>query len=371
MAASILISDDARQDHAAKIRAIASRRLGYRPALDGIRGIAILVVMAHHAYLPFAKGGQTGVDIFFVLSGFLITILLLEEWNLKAAISLKRFYFRRALRLLPALLAFLVVVEGYSLFRLHGEYFWKVQKAVLAIVFYCSNWMRVFNLDSMGPLAHTWSLSVEEQFYLLWPPLLLFFLARIRKKQIVVFLAFAVMAVVLHRYLLWSREGSWERIYNGTDTHLDGLLIGCIAAFLFASGSLKNKHLQQSIKYLCLPAILFLAVVIVKPLPKPVMCTYGWTTIQIAILVLLLRPLMSDKGLLREALEFRPLVWVGRISYGLYLWHLPIFSHLGTLKVQTSVRIVVMFMAAIAVTTLSYYLVERPFLKFKSRLRTS
>lgn len=369
MAASIFICTDTNQDYLGEIRAIQSSRLGYRPALDGARGIAILVVMAHHAYLPFAKGGQTGVDIFFVLSGFLITSLLLEEWNLKATISLKRFYFRRALRLLPALLAFLVVVEGYSLFRLHGDYFWKVQKAVLAVLFYSSNWMRVFNLDSMGPLAHTWSLSVEEQFYLLWPPVLLFFLARIRKKQIVMFLTFAVMTVALHRYLLWSKEGSWERIYNGTDTHLDGLLIGCIAAFLFAAGSLRNKHLQQSIKYLCLPAIVFLALVIDKPLPKQVMCTYGWTAIQIAIVVLLLRPLMSDRGLLRGALEFRPLVWVGRISYGLYLWHLPIFSQLGSLKVQTSIRIIVMFMAAIAVTSLSYYLLERPFLRFKSRLR--
>src|SRR5262249_40120198 len=176
-------------------RAKAKPELGYKPSLDGVRAFAVLVVMAWHADIRLFRGGNVGVDVFFVLSGFLITTLLIEEWNRSFQINLKYFYARRALRLLPALLGLLIFLEAVALIRLHGSYFWTVQKSIVAALFYCANWMRVADNASMGPIPHTWSLSVEEQFYFLWPPILLLLLPRVRKNHIIILLLLIISLV--------------------------------------------------------------------------------------------------------------------------------------------------------------------------------
>ena len=155
---------------------VAGFRLGYRPSLDGLRGVAVLVVMAHHAYVPFFRGGGVGVDIFFVLSGFLITSLLLEEWRRTQDISLRGFYIRRGLRLLPALFMLLLVLQAYALLRMRGDAFWEMEKAIGAVLGYFGNWVAALGLYDMRVLSHTWSLSIEEQFYFLWPIILLLML---------------------------------------------------------------------------------------------------------------------------------------------------------------------------------------------------
>src|SRR5437764_8189485 len=143
-------------------------KLTYRPALDGLRGVAIIGVFAHHARVPFLAGGFIGVDVFFVLSGFLITALLLQEAEETRRISLRAFYIRRALRLLPALAvllgALLLVPRAFGMMRTDAA----LVSTVSAL--YASNWVRAFGVLDLEVVSHTWSLSIEEQFYLLWPP---------------------------------------------------------------------------------------------------------------------------------------------------------------------------------------------------------
>src|SRR5262249_38292598 len=146
--------------------------LGYRPSLDGFRAVAIIAVMGFHDGVSFAAGGSLGVDMFFVLSGFLITSLLIEEWAKNDSISLTRFYARRALRLLPALVVMLACYEIYALVRLHGAELRATELHILAALLYSANWVRALaGPNAMGDaIPHTWSLAVEEQFYFLWPP---------------------------------------------------------------------------------------------------------------------------------------------------------------------------------------------------------
>lgn len=152
-------------------------RLSYRPELDGLRGISILLVFVHHFYHPVLPGGFLGVDIFFVLSGFLITSLLLQEWDSKGSINLRDFYIRRALRLMPALLALVLVLGVFAAFFLSGDGALLTYQGIWLTLSYVSNWLYAFHYVSPNnPLGITWSLAIEEQFYLLWPVILRFVL---------------------------------------------------------------------------------------------------------------------------------------------------------------------------------------------------
>jgi hypothetical protein len=214
----------------------AVKRLGYAPALDGLRGVAIALVMLHHAdVLP---GGYIGVDVFFVLSGFLITTLLLEERAAQGRISLRGFYRRRARRILPALitllLGYLVVVAlaGGSGIR-----------AVALGGFFTGNAVQAFaNPNPLAQnglgLAHLWSLAEEEQFYLLWPVVLIL-LARTRR--LIPALATILAVALVWRGVLAAEGASFYRIYYGPDTHADGLLAGALLAALRWRGSLRPR----------------------------------------------------------------------------------------------------------------------------------
>jgi peptidoglycan/LPS O-acetylase OafA/YrhL len=345
-------------------------RLGHRPALDGVRAFAVLMVMAHHAYIPFFQGGSIGVDIFFVLSGFLITSLLLEEWNKTAAISFKKFYLRRALRLLPALFVLLLAIEGYAVFALKGPRLWEMQKAILAVLFYVSNWFSIFQPNGLGPLSHAWSLSIEEQFYLLWPPLLfVLLLLRLRMSRMVAFLAALCVVASIHRAFLWTGPESTWRIYNGLDTRIDELLAGCALAAAFAAGWMRFKPLQQLVRFTYLPCVVLILYLVAWPLPAHIMFRAGWPLIEICLVITFFRLVAWDRTALHRLLEFVPLVWIGRVSYGLYLWHFPIFEKVGGWRSLGALRIPAAFALTFAVATLSFYLVETPFLRLKSKFQ--
>lgn len=312
----------------------------YRPELDGLRGIAVLVVLAAHAGVPGIRGeggGGAGVTLFFVLSGFLITSLIVAERERDGRVNLPAFYVRRGLRLLPALFALVfVVIIAY------GFGLWVASPpdglAIAAVVGYVGNWASVAGLQ-LGVLAHTWSLAVEEQFYLLWPALLLLGL-RLggRRRTAVAILAISIM-VTPWRMILWS-DGAFDRVLNGTDTHADALLIGCAIALL-------NVRLPSRIGLLGALAIVGLGI--------------AWrASAEVYFLPLAAIAAAIAVAGCPEVLGWRPLAYVGRISYGLYLWHyLFIWSGL-----PWPVVIFISFVTAVV----SFQVIERPFLRLKDRL---
>ena len=351
---------------------LPSFHLGYRPALDGVRACAVLMVMAHHTYLPYFRGGSLGVDVFFVLSGFLISSLLLGEWNKTGTISFRKFYLRRALRLLPALFLFLISVEAFTLVMRRGPHFLDIQKAILAVLFYVSNWFNILRPDSLGPLSHAWSLSIEEQFYFLWPPLLLVLLRfRLRIPRLVAVIIFLCGAVAIHRALLWTGDASGWRIYNGLDTRIDELLAGCALAAAFMAGWGERKPLQSFVRFSYWPAIAFILYLVAKPLPAGIMYRFGWPVVELCLAVILYRLVAWKATPLHRWLQSKPLVWIGRISYGLYLWHYPIFERAGSWKSLGVLAIPTAWLLTFALATLSFYLVETPFLRLKSQFEGS
>src|ERR1700732_2735956 len=198
---------------------------GYEPALDGIRAIAVLMVMMGHLNLVYAGG--LGVDIFFVLSGYLITAILIAEFAANGRISLKKFYARRALRILPAVILLLVVLNVFAAVSQSGEQAAKFRWDSLGALFYIANWLRAFGRD-LGIIGHLWSLSIEEQFYFFWPITLAFLLSRkLSANQILLIIALAVTFVNLDRVYLYQGLQSFNRIYNGLDSRADALLVGC------------------------------------------------------------------------------------------------------------------------------------------------
>jgi len=207
-----------------------SFRLGYRPALDGFRGVSILAVMLYNTGI--LTGGFLGVDMFFVLSGFLITSLLLDELASTGHVSFRAFYVRRALRLLPAL-APLVVIAGGAMIV------WDPSLGtvgfVLSVIFYTANWAIVYGLPQ-GLLGHAWSLAIEEQFYAIWPPLLLLLVRMVRRRWALLLIVVAAVGLaVAYRFTIMSTPTRMARIYVGLDAHADPVLVGCALGIFCAS----------------------------------------------------------------------------------------------------------------------------------------
>ena len=343
--------------------------LGYRKSLDGARGLAILYVLLSHVQnLPF-QGGFIGVDLFFVLSGFLITTLLLEEHRATGDLRLRSFYARRALRLLPALLVVLAVIAGLSAALQPAEEAAGVRRSVLIALFYSSNWFMAWKAFPTPDLTPTWSLSVEEQFYLVWPLLLLCLLRmKASTKSIAVLAAAGMLMSAAWRAVLWRWTGSFERAFFGSDAHADGLLAGALAALLIAARGAPSPAGVRALNWaghLTLGALL-------------VYLPFGWpadsSALQGGILALnlgmasLVACLVFSPGpLLRGLFESAPLVWLGRISYGVYLWHI-VLGFAGKLPGwRWYLPWPVSMALTVGVAALSYVALERPLLRLKRR----
>jgi peptidoglycan/LPS O-acetylase OafA/YrhL len=326
--------------------------------------------MAFHAYVPGFSGGALGVDVFFVLSGFLITSILLEEWRRDSDVSLRNFYLRRAFRLLPALAALLLVIQLHSLTVFRGTRFWDTEKAIAAVLCYVANWVRALNLFPLGTLAHAWSLSIEEQFYLLFPLILLFLLRRkIGRSWLFTGLLAAVVLLSVHRVLLWAGPTSEERIFNGSDTRFDELLTGCAAAVGLESGLFAGPRTRMVLHYALVPAILTIGTMIVHPPRVELLYKFGWPAIEFSVASIVLWLVLSADTPLHKILELPAAVWIGRISYGLYLWHVPIISRVGGWsRTLGPLTVPVGFGLSFGAATVSYYCLELRFLKMKARL---
>lgn len=349
-------------------------QLSYQPTLDGLRGVAILAVMAFNGHFLGMRGGFVGVDIFFVLSGFLITSLLLQGCQQSSEMGLKNFYIRRALRLLPALFVLMLFCVAYALIIQPTDKATITLKGVLYTLFYVANWAQVPPYGAIGALSHAWSLSVEEQFYILWP-LLLLVLNRIKSKSVVLAILLSLIAVsVAISVWLWQAQVPYLRIYFGSDTRAHELLIGCVAALLVSWGVFQNAirfrgafHVATAISVVGIVISLFL-------LRHNTAFVYngGFTLISVATAILILDILLFP-SLLSRGFEFTPLVWIGRISYGLYLWHFPIIGASQRILEERVPPFVYQFIGVtltFLVATASYYFLEKPFLKLKRRLST-
>lgn len=342
---------------------LASRNftLGYNPALDGLRGVAILLVVLSHAHVPLFDGAFLGVDVFFVLSGFLITSLLLLERQAHGRIGYARFYWRRFLRLMPALALFL------GTYCLVAPLIWPglddVYQDALASLAYLADYGIAF-FDSPGTLLHMWSLSVEEHFYLVWPPLLMLLVRFSPPTKVWRPIALLYLLSWLWR-LLWVAHGQqFYEIFFRFDTRASGLLAGSLLAALVHERPAFLQWLHQR-----LPRAMWL------PLAVPLLMALGWdnqgamvwgiTVVELATMVLLVAA-QQRSGLVYEMLSAPTLVKLGTLSYGVYLWHYPVVRYL---RADFSWPVVVILTLAIstALAALSFHTIERWALRYRDR----
>ena len=343
-------------------------RLGYIPALNGLRGLAILAVVAYHGGVHVVSSGMLGVDLFFVISGFLITALLVREFDQSLQIRLPKFYARRILRLLPALVIACTVYTGVACTIDPSHYIRHLQDAGIALV-YAGNWARAFGLDRPDWLGHTWSLAIEEQYYLIWPLLLLFFLRKSWSRQRLALIVGGIgVASWCWRSVYLFIGASQVRVYNGLDTRLDGLMIGSALAILFSKTTPTAVALFIKANACTGPlaAAVFFALCLMFRLDSNNLYYFGFGLANIMAAVMIMNILVHPQEIFAKVLSWKPLVWVGDRSYGIYLWHL--------LIIRLSMKFHVTYFSLVLLLTfcvaeLSYRWIELPALRLKQRIR--
>jgi peptidoglycan/LPS O-acetylase OafA/YrhL len=355
-------------------------RLPHRRALDGVRGVAVVGVLLFHAGL--LEGGYLGVDLFFVLSGYLITSLLLAEVGSTGSIGLLGFWARRARRLLPALFLVLAFVGLYAAVIADAGELERIRADAFATLAYVANWRFVFGgfdyfalFTAPSPLNHTWSLAIEEQFYLVWPLVVLGVIrwGHLRGRggmpasgaapRRVFFVSVALAAMSAAVALgLWFRTENATRVYYGTDTRAASILFGAaLGAFLMWRGQARSARMQAMIGVAGLLGAVVLAAAWSR-LAGVNLYRGGLLACGLAGTAVIAAAAHPRPGLLGRALSFAPFVGLGLISYGLYLWHWPIFLWLDADRVGLdgwalfAVRMAVTLPIAIA----SFLLVEQP-----------
>ncbi len=354
----------------------AARRptIPHLPALDGLRGLAVFgVLLFHDGRLP---GGYLGVDLFFVLSGYLITSLLLAEWAVTSKIDLATFWVRRARRLFPALLALLPAVALYAVFFANPGELLRIRHDGFATLAYVANWRAIFAgrsywdmFEAPSPFEHTWSLAIEEQFYVIWPLLTVAVLKLSRGSKRAMLATSLGLGLVSMAAMVWlgtSNQGT-DRAYLGTDTRGAAILFGAaLACIMSGRAALTSPRALKALDALGIAAVLGLGIAWVR-LDGQHAFLYrgGFFATELAVLVLIVCAAQGTKSIVGRALAIRPLIWMGLISYGLYLWHWPIFVVLSTERLGfsglflTSLR----FSATFAVALLSYHYLEQPIRK--------
>lgn len=345
-------------------------RLGHRAVLDGLRGIAILLVLARHTFpATFGGAGFTGVGLFFVLSGFLITSLLIEEGESTGKVSFRRFYARRALRLLPALYAFLTVALVLVLTVLPAETrtsstAWRGYAAVYVTPFF--RWAGAEPATGMGMV---WSLAVEEYFYFIWPILLVNFVLPLRSWfRPIAPLTLAAISISI-RWITWTAAG--PRIYEMPWTWTDGLLIGCATALARQAGWFE-KAPRVLVAALGSAGTFGLIAFSLWEQAKSASFTYGpgLSLLFIAAAFLVVASIERPIWLIERPLKGRVLTWFGRRSYAIYLWNGLFLVAQKPFAVERWVEIAVGVPATLALAELSWRLVESPALRQKQRFQS-
>ncbi len=360
---------------------LAARSLPYLPGLDGLRALAVLAVLVYHANYSWLPGGFLGVDVFFVLSGYLITVLLLLEWGLHGRIDLRGFWLRRARRLLPAL--FFLLPGTLLLAGLFApEALADLGDDIVAALAYSTNWWLIIEeqsyFEAMGRpslLQHLWSLAVEEQFYLFWP-LIFVVLMRFVPRGLTLILVGGAVASTLLMAVLHDPAADPSRLYYGTDTRAAGLLLGAALASVWRPGvrgwpsaadtsSLASRRRWAPLLDLAgLGALVGLGLAVYR-LDEfhPLLYRGGFAYVAIVSAIAVAAVGHPRARILPAVLGLRPLRWLGTRSYGIYLWHWPIFMvtrpHLDV-PLDGIELFVLRLAATLTVAELSYRLVEMP-----------
>src|SRR3954451_1723294 len=345
---------------------------GYQPALDGIRAFAVGAVLFYHAGQSWAVGGFLGVDTFFVQSGFLITTLLVTDWTNRGGIDLLAFWMRRARRLLPALFLVMVGIIVYAgVFAAPGE-LGRIRGDSYASLGYVAHWRFIFSGQSYfdqfsqpSPLRHMWSLAIEEQFYLVWPLIvggLLWWRRSLRvllAACVVMIAASATLMAVLYQP---GRDPS--RVYYGTDTRAQSLLIGAVVGIvLFMHGPLRTRAARIAIRVAGVVGAGYTLWLFWRMSERTdALYQGGFLFAALAVSAVIVSVVQPDRGVLGRFLSLSPLRWVGRISYGLSLWHWPVYLTLT--ETRTGLDgfwlLVVRVAVSVGLAALSFYAVERP-----------
>lgn len=370
----------------------------YIPAFDGLRAVCILFVVVFHVISSdhfwlqnIARRGWCGVDIFFVLSGFLITWILLAELDKADTINLPRFYLRRAMRLQPAYFSGLVIFS-LLLFLFHREKFPVISHALPYFLTYTLNLGLAFGFLDYPPYGQAWSLCIEEQFYLFWPWVLQHF----RAEKLLPALLIIIALVAAYRsmvYISWNWNhlaapsvASLNRIFYGTDTRIDTILFGCVFALALYLGVFDPfiEHLRKP--WFTTFALALIVAVFTWSTGESFKggwraATIGFTLMSASAGLLIVALFLNEDSILSRLLSVRPIVFVGKISYGIYLFQEIIWSgyartfHLsnqaiGTLPQEMTALVVVTSLSIIA-AAIHYRIVERRFFSLRDRLEKS
>ena len=354
----------------------------YLPSIDSLRALAVLAVIIYHVDVNYLPGGFLGVDLFFVLSGYLISSLIIKEFRKTGTVNLYNFYIRRARRLLPAV--YFMITIGLVVMVLFNEVL--LRKSHLDAIFgyiYSSNWWYIFHkldyFDSFGaqsPFKHLWSLAIEEQFYMIFP--LLFLLVNGKKKskdgtyklnKNFLYVVLGLILVSLIAHILLFDINNISRIYFGTDTRAFSLLVGVIGAILYPMERLHSKVTPQQNMIYSVVSLASIATLITVMVYTSEYNTWlyrgGFLLVAILGLIVIISS-GKQHTLMSKLLSFKPIVFSGKISYSLYLWHFPILvlttpvSEIGNPNIFFVIlRIVLTF----AVAIVSYVFVETPIRK--------
>jgi peptidoglycan/LPS O-acetylase OafA/YrhL len=349
----------------------STARWKYQPSLDGLRALAVAAVVAYHLDAGWASGGFLGVDAFFVLSGFLITSLLLTEWDRMRTLSLTAFWARRARRLLPALILVLLAVAAYATWQARPVQLGSLRGDMISTLCYGANWNFIHSGQSYfalftdaSPLRHTWSLAIEEQFYLVWPLVTLACLRLARGRRALlaaVCVVGAIASAVTMARLYDSADPS--RAYYGTDARAQLLLIGALLAILLARFRPRRLSAISATHTLGVVGGLYVLWAFTRVADTDAwMYTGGYAVFGLAVAAVIVSVTQPESTPWRRVLSLGPIVWLGRISYGIYLWHWPVIVVVSPDRtgLDGASLTVLRVTLTLVLAALSFYIVELP-----------